>query len=271
VSAQPNVSARGITVLVEFLLDETGGADDLAVRVAAAIGETFGGQAGFESASLMVSADGRRMVNVARWASEADWRAATDDAQGQRPPAAPAEDPDWLARRSADRPVARILSEGGATLERVAAFHAVETVHRRTTAVVDADRPVLHEEDSEALVAVQDLVRRLQHGLDGADADVYDGTFAADVLWGTPKGMVVDGVEELLPIHRTLMAEQVAPASTFELVTWRRPAPGVAVAQIRRRAHQDGQFSEVAVYTLVRRGQRWWVAAAQNTPVVAAQ
>jgi hypothetical protein len=58
------------------------------------------------------------------------------------------------------------------------------------------------------------------------------------------------------------------------------PAPGVAVAQIRRTAlDQAGgpvepssdltkAFSEMALYVLVRRGGTWWLAAGQNTPVL---
>ncbi len=38
------------------------------------------------------------------------------------------------------------------------------------------------------------------------------------------------------------------------------------MAQIRRTA-QNGGFSEPAMYVLVRRQDRWWLAAAQNTPV----
>jgi hypothetical protein len=53
------------------------------------------------------------------------------------------------------------------------------------------------------------------------------------------------------------------------------PMPGVALAQVRRVAlSDDGQpadprssFSEVALYVLIRRGDTWWLAAGQNTPV----
>ena len=54
-------------------------------------------------------------------------------------------------------------------------------------------------------------------------------------------------------------------------------APDVAVAQVRRVAlHADGEqipiddvsaFSEMAMYVLVRRDGRWWLAAGQNTPI----
>ena len=53
------------------------------------------------------------------------------------------------------------------------------------------------------------------------------------------------------------------------------PAPGVAVAQIRRTALGDdgqpgepaGAFSEMPMYVLVRRDGTRWPAAGQNTPV----
>ena len=68
-------------------------------------------------------------------------------------------------------------------------------------------------------------------------------------------------------------------ASRFEIVRVLVPAPGVAVAQIRRVALDDdgqpikpsddlrGSFSEMALYVLVRRGGVWWLAAGQNTPI----
>ena len=56
------------------------------------------------------------------------------------------------------------------------------------------------------------------------------------------------------------------------------PAPNVAVAHVRRVALDDGEpieptddtngsFSEMALYVLVRRGETWWLAAGQNTPI----
>ncbi|WP_217451584.1 hypothetical protein [Candidatus Frankia nodulisporulans] len=49
----------------------------------------------------------------------------------------------------------------------------------------------------------------------------------------------------------------------------RAPAPGVAIAHIRRRANDASGFSEMALYTLVERDGQWWLAAAQNTPIAA--
>ncbi|MHB1535457.1 MAG: NADPH-dependent FMN reductase [Acidimicrobiales bacterium] len=59
------------------------------------------------------------------------------------------------------------------------------------TAVGEGDvRPRLHQQartaDAESVVA--QLIERLQTGLDRGDADHYDATLAADVLWGAPTG-----------------------------------------------------------------------------------
>ncbi|CDP82175.1 MULTISPECIES: nuclear transport factor 2 family protein [Mycolicibacterium] len=129
-------------------------------------------------------------------------------------------------------------------------------------------RPNLDDPTRDGDQAVVALIDHLQRGGDAGDADVYDGMFAADILWGTPKGMVLKDYSNLNPIHRQMMSgPPVVPASRFELKQAVSPAPGVVVAQIRRTA-LNGGFSEMAMYVLVRRGEKWWVAGAQNTPVV---
>jgi uncharacterized protein (TIGR02246 family) len=130
------------------------------------------------------------------------------------------------------------------------------------------DRPVLHRLSGDAAVAVQHLVDHLQRGFDTGDADTYDGMFADDVLWGTPKGVVLAGYDVLNPIHRLMMGGRpVEPRSRFELAQLLEPAQGVVVAQVRRSA-LNGGFSEMTMYVLVRHEERWWVAAGQNTAVV---
>jgi hypothetical protein len=69
------------------------------------------------------------------------------------------------------------------------------------------------------------------------------------------------------------------PSSHYELVQVLAPAPGVAVAHVRRVALDpdgralaptpdlSGAFSEMALYVLVRRDEAWWLAAGQNTPI----
>ncbi|CAO5166390.1 DUF4440 domain-containing protein [Frankia sp. AiPs1] len=131
-------------------------------------------------------------------------------------------------------------------------------------------RPVLDDDraaHAEAEAAVTRFAAELQRALDTADADGYDRSFADDVLWGSPYGATLTSFGELNAIHRQLMASRVAPPSTFEVVAVRAPAPGVAIAHIRRQATGGGGFSEMALYTLVERDGRWWLAAAQNTPI----
>ena len=121
-----------------------------------------------------------------------------------------------------------------------------------------------------AIGAVEELVAGLQDGLDRASADAYDGQFASDVLWGSPYGATVSGYEALNAIHHSLMAGGVAPRSRYEIVQVVSPVTGVAIAQVRRNDlsdDKDERFSEMAMYVLVERDGRWWLAAGQNTPI----
>jgi uncharacterized protein (TIGR02246 family) len=118
-----------------------------------------------------------------------------------------------------------------------------------------------------AETAAAALAAQLQRGMDAADADEYDAWFAGDVLWGSPFGAILAGFEELNVIHHRLMARSAAPASRFEVVSVLTPAPGVVVTHIRRQALAPDAFSEMALYVLVERDGRWWLAAAQNTPM----
>jgi NAD(P)H-dependent FMN reductase len=132
------------------------------------------------------------------------------------------------------------------------------------------ERPVLDKvsRGEQARAVAERFMSDLQEGLVRNDAERYDASFAADILWGSPYGATVTGIGELLPIHRRLMAARVAPPSRFELVHVLAPADGMVVAQIRRRPlGGDGEFSEMAMYVLVERDGRWWLAAGQNTPI----
>jgi PPOX class F420-dependent enzyme/OxyR family protein/uncharacterized protein (TIGR02246 family) len=134
--------------------------------------------------------------------------------------------------------------------------------------------------DEAARAAVQHLVEELQDGYDRQDAEISNRHFAADLIWGSPFGATVTGYDELHAIHVRLKEQAVGgPASRYEVVQALSPAPGVAVAHVRRVAldadgdpapeggSPTGGFSEMALYVLVRRGDRWWLAAGQNTPI----
>jgi PPOX class F420-dependent enzyme/OxyR family protein/uncharacterized protein (TIGR02246 family) len=147
-----------------------------------------------------------------------------------------------------------------------------------------AGRPALDLGDGAtigAARAAEALAAELQAGWEAKDADVTNRHFAADIVWGSPFGATVSGYDELHAIHQWLKKQgRGGPASRYEVVAVLAPAPGVAVAQIRRTAlgpngepvapsaDLSGPFSEMALYVLVRRGDTWWLAAGQNTPVL---
>jgi hypothetical protein len=123
-------------------------------------------------------------------------------------------------------------------------------------------RPALDDPSARAAAAgaVERLVAGLQDGIDRADANVYDRTFASDVLWGSPYGATLSGYEPLNAAHHSLMAAGVAPPSRYHIVQLMSPLPGVAITHVRRddlSDDKDKRFSEMAMYVLVERGGQW--------------
>jgi len=126
-----------------------------------------------------------------------------------------------------------------------------------------------------ARAAVERQVAELQAGLDRHDADVYNRHFAADVIWGSPYGALVSGYERLHEIHTHLHRKPSVGRSRYVTERVLVPAPGVAVAQVRREALGDDgtpldpgdSFHEMATYVLAERGGEWWLVAGQNTPI----
>lgn len=140
------------------------------------------------------------------------------------------------------------------------------------------ERPVLA--DGDAAEAVDGFVADLQTAIDASDADRFNGAFAADVLWGGPFGAVVDGYDDVHAIHVGMFAGGATAGdggSRYEVEHARRVADDVALAYVRRiaRAAHGGEdvqpgrpagFDELALFVLVRRDDRWWLAAGLHTP-----
>src|ERR1041385_7058193 len=103
----------------------------------------------------------------------------------------------------------------------------------------DQPRPTLGDENAvkEASDAVARFVSELQAGWDEHNAEMTDRSLAADVAWGSPFGATVHGYEQLHAIHVKLKKQGKGGSfSRFEIDHVLVPAPGVAVAHVRRLA-----------------------------------
>src|SRR4051812_24201369 len=67
----------------------------------------------------------------------------------------------------------------------------------------------------DATTAVEGFAAGLQAGLDLRDADLLNKQFAADVVWGTPYGALVEGYDELHPIHERFQRAESRPAARY--------------------------------------------------------
>jgi len=67
--------------------------------------------------------------------------------------------------------------------------------------------------DIEAAAVAEAFAAGLQAGHDQRDAEVLNRQFAADVIWGSPYGALVEGYERLHPIH---IRFQQQPATEVE-------------------------------------------------------
>jgi uncharacterized protein (TIGR02246 family) len=130
--------------------------------------------------------------------------------------------------------------------------------------------------DRDAILAV---IATLERGVNTSDGDLFDSVLSEDVIWGSPKGQIVQGLEQLNPIHQRLAANsrQYGQTSGFTLEALGFIGPDLACASVRRTGldeqgvplipSPDSIVQEIALYVLVRRDDRWWIASAQNTPV----
>ena len=136
------------------------------------------------------------------------------------------------------------------------------------------DRPRLSIAREDTPQIVDAFVEGLQTGHDRGDADIPNHQFATDVLWGSPHGALVDGYDQLHPIHvRFQQQPRGGPPVHYEARHVMRVSDDAIVAHIARLvlaptgepvAPSDSPrqpFSEMAMYVLVRRDGAWWLAA----------
>ena len=143
-----------------------------------------------------------------------------------------------------------------------------------------SNRRTLGIDHPQAEAAVQAFAAGLQTGHDRRDADILNHQFAADVIWGSPFGTLVEGYDRLHPIHARFQEKpRSGPAIRYVVRHVMAVADDVVIAHIARLAvgpdgsplapssAADQPFSEMALYVLVRRDEQWWLAAGQNTPM----
>lgn len=141
-------------------------------------------------------------------------------------------------------------------------------------------RRTLGIDNPQAEAAAQAFAAGLQAGHDQRDADVLNRQFAADVIWGSPFGALVEGYDRLHPIHAGFQKKpRSGPAFRYVVRHVMAVADDIVIAHIARLAvgpdgnslpattAADQPFSEMALYVLVRRDGQWWLAAGQNTPM----
>ncbi|GAA5170843.1 SgcJ/EcaC family oxidoreductase [Amycolatopsis dongchuanensis] len=117
--------------------------------------------------------------------------------------------------------------------------------------------------------AVTAVVDSLGDAWARGDADAYAAHFTEDATYVTFVGTHYQGRRDIAESHRALFAGFLKGTKlTYELLDVRFLGPDVAVLTTRGDNHKGAapkKLPKVQTYTLVREGERWLIAAFQNT------
>jgi uncharacterized protein (TIGR02246 family) len=129
----------------------------------------------------------------------------------------------------------------------------------------------VHGED---IIAIQDVIARLQDAQQGEDPEGFLALFQEDAVWVTAHGRRLTGLSEISDFtHRVLPGAMQESTATYEVVHVLFVRPDVAVVNVRQQpVSLDGQLLPTEpqgspVYVMARNGGRWEIAAGQNTQV----
>jgi uncharacterized protein (TIGR02246 family) len=134
-----------------------------------------------------------------------------------------------------------------------------------------ADATIDHTADREA---IRRLIADIEAGFNGNDPELSVAHFAENATAVNVAGLRVAGAEALLEANRVGLTGPLRDQhARYELgeITFLRP--DVAIAHKHARAvSADGEpidldHSMIALYVFVKRSDRWWVVARQNTLV----
>ncbi|MEU2105517.1 SgcJ/EcaC family oxidoreductase [Nocardia sp. NPDC019255] len=137
------------------------------------------------------------------------------------------------------------------------------------------DTTVDHSAD---IAAIRQIVANAETGFNTNDADLLSADFTANAAVVNATGTLITGFDALLDAGRRGLAGFLADQyARYEIADITFLRPDVAIAHKRAWATTpDGEpvehdHSMIALYVFVKEGERWYVAARQNTLVPKAE
>lgn len=117
--------------------------------------------------------------------------------------------------------------------------------------------------------AVEALFADLIAAFDAHDAVAFDKWFTDDIVFTAVDGTRYTNWTDLHAYHRERLTHHAEGIETwYEIDQITFPAPDVAVAAVRQPIRSPaGARENIGTWVLVRKQDRWWVCAIQNTGV----